>query len=75
MFILVQNWKTINTTIKSQTSAIFIFKGFSKQQLHYILGQLPIGDEFDDIWSQYLALGHHGKMIINAQNGMVQFMS
>jgi len=75
VFILVQNWKTINTTIKSQTSAIFIFKGFSNQQLHYILGQLPNGDEFDDIWSQYIALGHHGKMIINAHNGFIQFMN
>ncbi len=75
VFILVQNWKTLNTIIKSQTSSIFIFKGFSRQQLHYILGQLPIGEEFDDIWSQYLNLNLHGKMYINAQNGVIKFIN
>lgn len=74
VFILVQNWKTLNTTIKSQTSSIFIYKGFSRQQLHYILGQLPIGMEFDEIWGAYTSLPKYGKMYINAQNGLVKFM-
>ncbi len=74
VFILVQNWKTLNTTIKSQTNSIFIYKGFSKQQLHYILQQLPIGDEFDDLWGAYIGLPKYGKTYINAQNGVVKFI-
>ena len=74
VFILVQNWKTLNTTVKSQTNSIFIYKGYSKQQLHYILGQLPVGMDFNDVWGAYASLPKYGKMYVNAQNGLVKFI-
>lgn len=72
MFILFQAWKNTTTEIKSQADSIIIFPNFSKQQLHYILYQCPIGD-FDSIWLSYHKLPKYHKLIVNACDGAIKF--
>jgi len=73
MFILFQAWKNTSTEIKSQADSIVIFPNFSKQQLHYILYQCPIGD-FDEIWATYHNLPKYHKLIVNASDGDIKFV-
>jgi hypothetical protein len=61
-YFAVQYWKSLPTELKSNATNIFIFSSYSKQQLHYILSQIPQKYTFDQIYAEYQKLEQHGKM-------------
>ena len=68
VFIAVQFWKSLPTEIKSNTSTIFIFSRFSKEQLRYMLRQIPLPYSFDEIWDVYSKLRDKEKLIVDVNN-------
>ena len=68
VFIAVQFWKSLPTEIKSNTSTIFIFSRFSKEQLRYTLRQIPLPYSFDEIWDVYSKLRDKEKLIVDVNN-------
>jgi hypothetical protein len=71
-FFAVQFWKSLPTELKANVSTIYIFPSYSKQQLHYILYQIPLSETFDVIYEIYQKLGPHDKIIVDAINGNIQ---
>ena len=65
VFIAVQFWKSLPTEIKSNASTIFIFPRFSKEQLRYILRQVPLPYTFEQILDVYTKLNENEKLIVN----------
>ena len=65
VFIAVQFWKSLPTEIKSNAGTVFIFPNFSKEQLRYILRQVPLPEEFDRIYEKYLHLKDKQKLIVD----------
>lgn len=71
-FLNVQFWKSLSTTIKSNVSTVFIFGTYSKQQMHYILSQIPLNISFDDLYSHYRTLDKQHKLIVDCNSGDVK---
>jgi hypothetical protein len=71
-FFAVQFWKSIPTELKANISTIYIFPGYSKQQVHYILGQIPLSEKFDAIYSTYQGLKGRRKIVVDAINGDIK---
>jgi hypothetical protein len=42
IFLLIQNWKGLNPSVKNEITAIFMFKGFNQQQLQHIYSQSSV---------------------------------
>ena len=72
-FLTIQFWKSITTEIKANVSTIYIFGGYSKQQLHVMLYQIPTQYTFDEIYNTYQKLGQHDCLIVNVNNSEVKF--
>lgn len=70
-FLAVQYWKALNANIKANVSTIFIFAGFSRQQLSYILYQSNLPYTLNEIYNKYKLLSGHDKMIIDSYGGNV----
>jgi hypothetical protein len=68
-FINIQYWKGINASIKPNFNLLFIFGTFSKQQINYILQQVPLETPFEEFYEMYRHLSLRGKVIINCDNG------
>lgn len=68
VFIAVQFWKSLPTEIKSNAGTVFIFPNFSKEQVRYILRQVPLPEEFDRIYDKYLHLRDKQKLIVDINN-------
>ena len=65
-FVIIHYWKALSTNLKSNLSTIYIFSGYSRQQLNYILYQININDSLKDIYDKYKRLTEHGKLIIDS---------
>ena len=72
-FLNVQFWKSLSSTIKSNVSTVFIFGTYSKQQLHYMLYQIPLCIPFDELYKEYQQLAKNDKMIVDCNTGDVKF--
>jgi hypothetical protein len=70
-FFAVQFWKSIPTELKANLSAIYIFPSYSKQQLHYILNQIPLSETFEEIYASYQMLNVHDKIVVDVIEGEV----
>ena len=68
-FLNVQFWKGVNPEIKANLTTAFIFGGFSKEQLHYILRQVPVSATFDRIYEAYKHLQKYQKIIVDCNTG------
>jgi hypothetical protein len=68
-FINIQYWKEINASIKPNINLLFIFETFSKQQINYILEQVPLESPFEQFYEMYRHLSFRDKVIINCDNG------
>jgi hypothetical protein len=68
-FINIQYWKGINASIKPNINLLFIFGTFSKQQINYILQQIPLETHFEEFYEKYRHLTLRDKVIINCDNG------
>ena len=72
VFMCLQIWKSINTSIKSQISTIHLFRGFSRQQVNYIYQQISLDMDFYDLWRMYLSIPKNKKIIIDLIEGTVK---
>jgi hypothetical protein len=68
-FINIQYWKGKNASIKPNINLLFIFGTFSKQQISYILQQVPLETSFEEFYEMYRHLSLRDKVIINCDNG------
>jgi hypothetical protein len=68
-FINIQYWKGINASIKPNINLLFIFGTFSKQQISYILQQVPLETPFEEFYEMYRHLSLRDIVIINCDNG------
>ena len=64
-FVIVHFWKALSTNIKSNLSTIYIFGGYSRQQLNYITYQMNSGITSSEIWKMYSTLDKHDKLMID----------
>lgn len=73
LWINLHVWRSISTAIKTQVTCLFIFKGYSKEQLQHMYRQSCIGADFKALWYLYLVLedrqvlklsNYDGKMLI-----------
>ena len=65
-FVIIHYWKALSTNLKSNLSTIYIFSGYSRQQLNYILYQINISESIKEIYDKYKNLTEHGKLIIDS---------
>ena len=68
-FLAIQYWVGLPTAIKSQTSMIYLFGGFIKQQIKYMFTQVALEDPFDVVWEKYVKLKNRDFMTIDAIAG------
>jgi hypothetical protein len=64
-FLAVQFWKSLTTNIKENASVVYLFGGFSKRQLVYILSQIGVPTDYNELWIRYSRLPKHDKIIID----------
>ena len=64
-FILIHYWKALTTNIKANLSTIYIFGGYSRQQLQYMLYQMNIPATMKEIMKEYCKLPRYGKLMID----------
>ena len=70
-FLNIQFWKGINPEIKANLTTAFIFGGFSKEQLQYILRQLTVSNCFYEVFDAYKCLQKYQKLIVDNNTGEV----
>ena len=68
-YLAVQYWKGLPAALKSQTSMIYLFGGFNKQQVRYMLTQINLEDPFEDVWPKYMKLKNRDYMTIDTIAG------
>ena len=73
VFFAVQFWKSLPSEVKANVSTVFIFPNFSKQQLGYIIAQVPLPYTKDQIYAAYQRLSEHQKMIVDVNNQKIKF--
>ena len=64
-FILIHYWKALTTNIKANLSTIYIFGGYSRQQLQYMLYQTNIPVTVKDLMKEYTSMPKYGKLRID----------
>ena len=64
-FILIHYWKALTTNIKANLSTIYIFGGYSRQQLAYMLYQMNIPIELKTLMREYSKIKQYGKLMID----------
>ena len=64
-FILIHYWKALTTNIKANLSTIYIFRGYSRQQLTYMLYQMNLPVSVKELWNSYAGMGEYGKLMID----------
>ena len=64
-FLAVQFWKGLPASLKSQATTIYLFGGFSKEQVRYILRQITLQNPFDVVFDEYKALDFQDYMYID----------
>lgn len=64
-FIIIHYWKALTTNIKANLSTIYIFPGYSRQQLQYMLYQMNTNCDFKELLQKYLSLPQYGKLVVD----------
>jgi hypothetical protein len=72
-FILIHYWKALTTNIKANLSTIYIFGGYSRQQLSYMLYQMNIPTTMKELMNQYSKMGQYRKLVIDCNLGEFKF--
>ena len=67
-FVIIHYWKALTPNLKSNIYSAYIYPGYSRQQLTYILYQMNLPDNYKDIYEVYKKLTGHKKLIIDCNN-------
>ncbi len=70
-FMCVQYWKSINANTKSNVSTVYLFSGYSKQQLNYIFYQLSLSIPIEEVYEMYTSLGSHEALVLDTLSNNV----
>ena len=73
-FILIHFWKALTTNIKANLSTIYIFGGYSRQQLSYMLYQIAIPTTVKELFTQYSKMKRYDKLMIDCNSGNYRFI-
>ena len=65
-FIIIHYWKALTPNIKANLSTIYIFGGYSRQQMQYMLSQMNIPISFKELYPVYANMGAYGKLVVDA---------
>ena len=65
-FVIVHFWKALSPNLKSNLSMIYIFGGYSRQQLNYITYQINVSETSQRLWQIYSRLREHQKLVIDS---------
>ena len=68
-FILIHYWKALTTNIKANLSTIYIFSGYSRQQLQYMLYQMNIPISMKELFPYYTQMPQYSKLAIDCNIG------
>ena len=68
-FILIHYWKALTTNIKANLSTIYIFSGYSRQQLQYMLYQMNIPISMKELFPHYNRMPQYSKLSIDCNTG------
>ena len=71
-FIIIHYWKALTTNIKANLSTIYIFGGYSRQQLQYMIYQMNTGDSYRELMQKYSKLNKYGKLMIDCNSQEVR---
>lgn len=71
IWINLHVWKSISTAIKTQITTVFMFKGFSREQLQHIYRQSCTDINSQSIWCLYTMLREHEVLKISNTDGNV----
>jgi hypothetical protein len=72
-FLAIQFWKAVPTGLKSQITTLYIYGGYSKQQLRYIFSQTNVPVELNEIWSKYILFKNHEKIVVDAKKSIITY--
>ena len=64
-FVIIHYWKALTPNIKANLSTIYIFGGYSRQQMQYMLTQMNIPISFKELYPLYAKMGAYGKLVID----------
>ena len=64
-FVLIHYWKALTPNLKSNIYTAYIYPGYSRQQLNYILYQMNLPDSYKDIYEIYRKISQHQKLIVD----------
>ena len=67
-FILIHFWKALTPNLKSNIYSMYVYSGFSRQQLNYIMYQINIPVTIKEFWNVYSKLDKHDKIYIDCIN-------
>jgi hypothetical protein len=73
VFMCVQFWKSLPTTIKSNVALIYLFAGYSREQFSYITRQIPGEYDKNDLSMSYYQLKGNERLVINTITQQVTF--
>ena len=68
-FILIHFWKALTTNIKANLSTIYIYGGYSRQQLSYMLYQMNIPMTMKELYEIYRKMPQYKKLMIDCNSG------
>ena len=72
VFFAVQFWKSLPSEVKANVSTVFIFPNFSRQQLSFMLAQVPLPYTKEQIYAVYQKLSEHQKLIVDVNNQKIK---
>ena len=64
-FVLIHYWKALTPNLKSNIYTAYIYPGYSRQQLSYILYQMNLPNSFKEIFEVYRKISNHQKLIVD----------
>ena len=64
-FMIIHYWKALTPNIKANLSTIYIFGGYSRQQMQYMLSQMNIPTNFRELYPVYQKTPPYGKIMID----------
>lgn len=74
LWINLHVWRSISTMIKTQITTLFIFKGYSKEQLQHMYRQSCVDADFKAVMYMYMLLGEHEVLKLSNIDGKMMLI-
>lgn len=74
MWLNLHVWRSISTMIKTQITTLFIFRGFSREQLSHMYKQSCVDADFKTVMCMYSLLGERELLKLSNIDGKMQII-